>query len=422
MPGFRGLGPSDIKARDLHILRSWGFGSVHSLTGPPRPEAAIWPERQESVQTVLWPAAIAETIRPALLSNLESMPSLVFRRALLTSLVAHAGVAGLVAGAWQEDRSERGAEVLTQDHWHGNTVEISAEVAKLPLVVPSLPPVRPVVEESAEEPSRSPPRTKSNKPMVAAPPRSLPVPAASEPVETSADAEPAGSGSPKLDSASSPGIDVADGGATLEQPASADLGAAMRASAAGSAERGLFGGVGVDPKERNLFRAMVRAIPVAVRGEARWWDKPPGYRVEVRFSVTLDDSGRVADVAWLEPRTSRPSFELVRRLGALLRAGRFALPSEREKQHQQAFRLVLEMEQGRTPGSPSGEPGDVVEMGFEAPHAAERGTAFLRDASGRRLAGTLWRLGTQPAPPLTEEGESTPFPLPAPSPSATAQP
>ncbi len=339
------------------------------------------------------------------------MEHLAFHRAVLVSVLTHAGIVGLVAGGWEDHGSKPAAEVLAPDAWQGETFEVSTEALTPPGPAPaSRPPPAPEVEGKTEarvnpnEPAETTPLRLSTEPTPSRRAEPSPVTTVASVASTATAASVV---STATVAAASPPSLTTTLGAVSSQPAALDLGAAMRASAAGPPERGLFGGVGVDLRERNLFRALVRAVPVAVRGEERWWDKHTGYRAEVRFLVTLDDSGKLTDVEWLEPRSSPSSFDLVRRLSGLLRAGQFALIGEREQKNRQAFRLVLEMQHQPSPDSESDEPGNVVEMGFEAPLDAARGTAFLRDASGRRLVGTLWRITTQLAAPVAEEQVTT---------------
>ncbi|MFC1642911.1 hypothetical protein ACFL5O_09560 [Myxococcota bacterium] len=156
---------------------------------------------------------------------------------------------------------------------------------------------------------------------------------------------------------------------------------------------GTFGAVGVDLRERDLARALARALPVAVRAKERWWTQRLGRLGRVRFQVVLSESGAIRNTRWLEPRGNEANEALVQRVVQLLRAGRFALPkSQTEAEQTEAFELVLRLEAVIPSDDPLAESGSIVEMGYEAPSQGRPGRAFLREAGGRMLVGQLTRL------------------------------
>jgi hypothetical protein len=175
-----------------------------------------------------------------------------------------------------------------------------------------------------------------------------------------------------------------------------DLRQAMAASANSDGEKvAVFGAVGVDPHERQLPRAFARALPVSIRAEPRWWQHAAGTLGVVRFEIALSESGSI-DQVQIDNEQSQPFISgIIRRVARLLAAGTFAMPSGGAPLGRFRLELRLELSAGAAGGSLGSDPGDLVEMGFEAPELGRPGQAYVREAAGHLMRGIL-RLLPQP--------------------------
>jgi len=161
----------------------------------------------------------------------------------------------------------------------------------------------------------------------------------------------------------------------------------------GSRAAGTYGSVGVDPRERNLMRALARALPVSLRAASKWWTRPEGLLGRIRFDVILDGEGQI-----YEMRTPNPSVPVwmkavIERLAWLLRAGRFSLSATGGSERTERFEMILSFSQSDATED-LGHRGDVVEMGFDAPTGPDApAKSWIREAGGGRLLGQLTRIG-----------------------------
>jgi len=118
----------------------------------------------------------------------------------------------------------------------------------------------------------------------------------------------------------------------------------------------------------------------------------------VRFEITLNESGRIDQVR-IENEQSQPLVSgIIRRVARLLGAGTFALPSGTAPGVRFRMELRLELTLGAASGNQGAEPGDLVEMGFEAPEQGRPGQAYVREAAGhlmRRILRLLPLLGDE---------------------------
>lgn len=333
---------------------------------------------------------------------------------LVVSAALHAAAMGwTVWGARPGDAAPPEPEPAT-DVWRGTTVEVTTAEATTAEGQDESSEGFGERIELADEPDRpvaaDPPRPVvakvslvSSKPVVKPVPRTKPTP----PVAKQAAAESLPSDVSGHAAAAKVETTRAGAPGATNAGRSADLASAMRASTVGGGSAGgTYGAVGVDLRERNLFRALVRALPVAVRGDQAWWQWSMGALGQARFRLTLDEAGRITDTEWLPPKRSNRAFALVSRMSALLRAGRFALPAGNERGGTQVFELALRMGAGEPSVQSTSSPGDVVEMGFDAPAGSREGRAWIREATGRRLEGTIRRVAEQPASSVTDGSSS----------------
>jgi len=175
---------------------------------------------------------------------------------------------------------------------------------------------------------------------------------------------------------------------TLLERAMAEAAAQDGARAAGT-----YGSVGVDPRERDLMRALARALPVSLRAASRWWTRPEGVLGRIRFDVILDDEGHIREMRTPDPSLSSWMKAVVERLGWLLRAGRFSLSATGGSHGTERFEMLLSLSQSGAPED-FGHRGDIVEMGFDAPTGpGAPAKSWIRESGGGRLLGKLTRIG-----------------------------
>lgn len=161
----------------------------------------------------------------------------------------------------------------------------------------------------------------------------------------------------------------------------------------GSRAAGTYGSVGVDPRERNLMRALARALPVSLRVASNWWTRPEGLLGRIRFDVTLDGEGHIHEMRTPNPSVPVWMKAVIERLGWLLRAGRFSLSATGGSERTERFEMILSLSQSDATED-FGHRGDVVEMGFDAPTGPDApAKSWIREAGGGRLLGQLTRIG-----------------------------
>jgi hypothetical protein len=280
-----------------------------------------------------------------------------FFRTLALSTFAHAAIVGSL---WYEGVPHRViTAVLPGDQWVGTTVDVAIEPARLPATRQT---------NTSESPGLSA-ATAHQRPLP--PPRSGPH-ARSERGFTTISPAPV----------NRVGVDGPHTPMDLRQ--------AMTAAANSDSDKvPVFGAVGVDPHERQLPRAFARALPVSIRAEPGWWRRIPGMLGAVRFEITLSDTGSI-DQVHIENEQSQPLISgIIRRVARLLSVGTFSLPAGAAPGARFRLELRMELTQGVAQGNPGAEPGDLVEMGFEAPEQGRPGQAYVREAGGRLMRGVL---------------------------------
>jgi len=312
-----------------------------------------------------------------------------FRWTLGLSLVAHAAALGVVyfSGAIGADVSATPREL--PDIWVGTTVSV-VEVPRERSVPAEPESAGQRSDESAAQRSLLPNSTFGTRSTA---PRKVRAPHPVQPARhgdeipsdgAARSAELRPGSRPKVSNASE-----ATGGVNLKR-------AMQQSLHQPTAEAGTFGAAGVDLTERRLPRALTRALPVAIGAEPGWWKHPIGPLGRIRFSVVLSESGKLEEITIDKERGHPFHARVVQRVGKLLALGTFALPGATPGRGEQAFELELVMERRAAEADSTGEPGDLVEKGFDAPNGAKPGQAIVRDAPGHTMRAFL-RL-VQPGP------------------------
>ncbi len=331
------------------------------------------------------------------------MPSL-WATTLVSSLAMHAGI-GLGLQTRLEEPRAFVSRALAPDVWAGTTVLVapSPDPAELPVEVERMESAPPAKAASEPEPAALPIKTQ----RVDAPP---PAKAASEseptvlpvktqrveaptPVQVASELEPAATRRVEKRSPAEQRSEPKAAAASPVPPVSVDLRRAMAdAVAHPSTSSGVFGSLGVDPNERDLARALSRAMPIATLGEAKWWERPVGELGRPRFDVWLDSNGRITDFRLRKPQPSRFVERLVTRMVGLLKMGRFAWVGSPEQPGIEGFEIRLVLQQTEAVDRDA-EPGSLYQLNSDE---APRGRAWIREAGGRLLRGYLLRIPADP--------------------------
>jgi hypothetical protein len=293
------------------------------------------------------------------------MPAIdvVFRSACLVSLLVHAVAFGSVWGTIGH-RPRIVVESVSQDIWVGTTVNVVEE--QTGHTVPSSPMGEiSQVKQSPDGNSRQVPRQRD-----------------APPSNTHKSRPSDGDGSHKTGVWTVPALAPSGASSDLKQ-------AMLDASNQKANGSGTFGAVGVDLRERRLPAAFTRALPVAIGAEPGWWRHHAGTLGGVRFEVALDDSGKITATTIEDEATHALIAGIVRRVVRLLAVGRYALPELTLPNARQRFELRLDLEQGTPSSNESAEPGDAVDMGWEAPTTTSPGKAHIQETLGRTMRATL---------------------------------
>ncbi|MEZ4227493.1 MAG: hypothetical protein R3B13_41525 [Polyangiaceae bacterium] len=300
--------------------------------------------------------------------------------AVFASLALHGGVIGLVAREKLRPPPPVATERDLPEVWKGDTVDVETLLAK---PVDTQTPAQPA--GPAADPS--PPAAADPSPAPAAP---EPAPAAREPrVKPSSDSsEPT---QPKKRRSRRPRREHAPRPEPAASTATSAVASAGPAPAAPAAEGGgaTESGANTDLPAgvRRLDKAFVRAITAATHRDRIWTELPAGVVGKVLVRISVDADGKLGE-AQTEPEVlSEPLQHLVTRTQAMLKSGRFALPSGLG-----AGEIALEVEVTLSDGVPSEDgdnPGSTVSLGFEAPRRDHPGKAYFLLASGRRFEASV---------------------------------
>jgi len=165
------------------------------------------------------------------------------------------------------------------------------------------------------------------------------------------------------------------------------------AQAAASSPGATFGAAGLPAGVRHLPKAFTRALGLASRGDPRWLALPVGPVGEARFRLNVDEEGRLGELEYDErtPVTAlSPVLEhLLANTRLLLLAGRFSLDPSQARAGAQALRVRVEISDAAA-GEPTGDPGGLNELEYEAPHGSRPGRGSFRLNSGRRVIGWVY--------------------------------
>ena len=279
--------------------------------------------------------------------------------ALAVSCAAHVGL--ILAAARGASAHAHPADSTDQstDNWVGETFEVGDSIAG-PLATQTAPePAAPPAP--AEEPNSPPPAPTDGPPTTA--------PMVVRPPPARARSEPHRPRKPIAQSAETSPSSIARPGARAGGTSSPPGSFGMQAPA--------------QPAPRNLVKAFVRAIPVAVSGDPVWTTLPMGNAGSFELKLALGEDGRIVSAT---PDRAVP--EHLRIIGAktvmLLGSGTFAIRAE-PGAGTQRLRISVHISSVETAGSSDPSSAGAYGLGFEPPHEGKPGEAHFTLRSGRHV-------------------------------------
>ncbi|MCC6217846.1 MAG: hypothetical protein IT376_23510 [Polyangiaceae bacterium] len=184
-------------------------------------------------------------------------------------------------------------------------------------------------------------------------------------------------------------------GARSRRTAAAASATSAAARPPGSASSGGASAAGADVAGgpvRGLAKAFVRALPEAANPDQVWRSLPLGESKEVRFTVSVDSTGKLTAVT-ADDGPPAHVMRMLERAVLLLRGGRFALDGAQVREGSASFRLRFRVER-RAPVEDFGEPHHVQDLGHSPPERGKPGRAWFTLRSGLHVELTIALEGT----------------------------
>jgi hypothetical protein len=173
-------------------------------------------------------------------------------------------------------------------------------------------------------------------------------------------------------------------------PRAAASAASASTPAAAAQASGSYGEEQALARAAPLSKGLLRVLPRVAYPEAAFHRVPLGTTARTRFSIDLDESGRIAPPPRFDQHAARDVWldDVVVRACLLLRGGMFGLAAGEAGTH--AFELKFEVVQGTPREGDWLEPTDLAEIGrLVEPTLLQPGRAHFIYNSGRQVRLTL---------------------------------
>jgi hypothetical protein len=277
-------------------------------------------------------------------------------------------------GMWVEVRGVARPPPIREvaDSWIGPGIEVDA--------VPNVPPVDPAAARESEE---------------------APGASAREAATPAIDHESAPAGvvapprrAPKVSEvASAPAIARAVV-PNVRKPSAASAENPTTAGSSSAASTSAFGAAGLPNGVRHLPKAFTRALGIASRGDPRWLALPLGPVAEAHIELSVDEDGRLGELAFSDREEREHLAPVVRHLlentVLLLANGRFSLDPSKLDAGVERLRIRVEVSERPAATDAEGDPNELKELEYEPPSAGKPGRGSFSLNSGRRVTGWVY--------------------------------